>query len=168
MSRQVNFKFERKFITLTLQHVSPLQVNSGVWFQKKPLRPQVTKPRKQLLSKLFCVCNSQQKKLNAMLRNFFYCKLLNTQNVLQRSHLTHCLNCALRNAWHLDFTLNSKLLLTLTWSVLSMKSCQVSKLLLQTWQDGCATVSFLGTSTSEACLSLLGKTPRHVIASAWV
>jgi hypothetical protein len=26
------------------------------------------------------------------------------------------------------------------------------KLLLQTWQDGCATVSFLGTSTSERLL----------------
>jgi hypothetical protein len=73
---------------------------------------------------------------------------------LLRSLLTHCLNCALRNAWHLDFTLDSKLFLTLTWSVLSMKSCQVSKLLLQTWQDGCATVSFLGTSTSERLLKL--------------
>jgi hypothetical protein len=52
------------------------------------------------------------------------------------------------------------LLFGFTWCVLSMKSCQVSKLFLQTWQDGCATVSFLGTSTSEACLSLLGKTPR--------
>ena len=40
------------------------------------------------------------------------------------------------------------------WCVLSMKSCQVSKLFLQTWQDGCATVSFLGTSTSERLLKL--------------
>jgi len=79
---KITLSLKLKFITLPLQHVSSLQVNSGVWFQKKPLRPQVPKPRKQLLSKLFCVYNSQKKKLNAMLRNFFYCKLLNTQNVL--------------------------------------------------------------------------------------
>jgi hypothetical protein len=35
-----------------------------------------------------------------------------------------------------------------------MKSLQVSKLLLQTWQDGCATVSFLATPTSERLLKL--------------
>jgi hypothetical protein len=44
------------------------------------------------------------------------------------------------------------------------------KLLLQTWQDGCATVSFLGTSTSERLLKLTwqnAKTPWQAVGQLY-
>jgi hypothetical protein len=93
-----HFKFETKVHHLDTPTclTTPSQLRSLI--PKKAIAPTSYQTSQQLLSKRVCACNSQMKKLNAMLRNFLNCKLLNAQIILLRSLLTHCLNCALRNA----------------------------------------------------------------------
>jgi hypothetical protein len=104
---------------------------------------------------------TQQEKFKCHACANFFLELLASWTMFQKNNLTHCLNCALRNAWHLNLIWILKLLKTtllkVSWAWSHATSlncyCKHGKMVAQRFP-------FLALQLQNACLSLLGKTPR--------
>jgi hypothetical protein len=122
---------------------------------KKDLKSTRSNPLSIFFSTLSTYCNSTQPIATPRFANWFgwtACELKDVSKKLLNALLQ--LKDLQRLTPEPYWTSKQGLLFGFTRCVVSMKSCQDSKLLLQTWQDGCATVSFLDTPTSERLLKL--------------